>query len=152
MLNEMRGALPTLDSGRGLTATVSDDGFRGSDLAEAARSRVTTLGRMLARYPGMTVHVEGYSANADGEELSSERASAVRRALLAAGVPLNAVSAAGLGDSRLLGPNTTAQERRMNTRVEIVINGESIGHEPLWEHSSSTAAPGRADSLVGRAE
>jgi hypothetical protein len=152
MLNEMRGTLPTLDSGRGLTATVSDDGFRGSVLAESAGSRVTALGRMLARYPGVTVRVEGYSANAEGDELSSERASAVRRALLAAGVPLNAVSAAGLGDSRPLGPNTTAQERRMNTRVEIVVNGESIGHEPLWEHSSSAVRPGTADSLVGRVE
>jgi flagellar motor protein MotB len=152
ILNEMKVALPSLDSGRGLTATVSDESFRGGAFADAAADRVMALGRVLARYPALTVRVEGYSANADGEALSVERASTVRRTLVAAGLASNVVTAAGFGDSRPLGPNTTAQERRMNTRVEIIVTSESIGHQPLWEHSSLVGGSGSSESLIGRAQ
>jgi len=148
VLGEMKSALPSLDSGRGLIATVSDESFRGPAILAAPSLRVADLARSLARHPGLAIHVEGYSAGAEGEALSLERAAAVRRTLIASGLPMNEVTAAGLGDSRPLGSNATAEGRRTNTRVEIVITGDSIGQVPLWEHSSLNISPESSSAVT----
>jgi outer membrane protein OmpA-like peptidoglycan-associated protein len=133
LLEQLSGSLPTLDTGRGLVATIPDDGFSGSAMRSPASSQVARIAAILSRYPVLRVSVEGYSDDGTKETLSRDRADSVREALIGNGVAAGAVSAAGLGDSRPVGSNATPQGRKANSRVEIVIAGESIGHIPLWE-------------------
>ncbi|HEV2201994.1 MAG TPA: OmpA family protein [Bryobacteraceae bacterium] len=131
LFRDLNGVLPTLDTGRGLVATVPDDGFRGGDVGDAYSYQVKRIAGILAAHSGLRVSVEGYSDVPAKEALSHERAVSVRLVLIGNGVA--PVSAAGYGDRRPLGSNATPQGRKENSRVEIVITGESIGELPLWE-------------------
>jgi flagellar motor protein MotB len=137
LLDKLNRCLPTLDTGRGLVATVPDDGFGGGEIRGPVFDQLARVAAVLSANPGLHVSVEGYSDNASKEPLSRERADAVRRVLVANGLAGNAVSASGLGDSRPLGPNSTPRGRIANSRVEIVIAGESIGELPLWERPAT---------------
>ncbi|APR80550.1 Flagellar motor rotation protein MotB [Minicystis rosea] len=64
----------------------------------------------------ITTSPQGYR---DNWELSAQRALTVTRALVAAGVPRDAVFAAGFGASHPVAPNDTADNRARNRRVEI---------------------------------
>ncbi len=76
--------------------------------------------------------MEGYSDSAAKQATSETRAYAVRRVLTNSGLAAASVTAAGLGDSRPLGP--PGEE---NSRVEIVISGDAIGTVPFWDHTYS---------------
>jgi flagellar motor protein MotB len=141
-LNEaLSTMLPTLDTTRGLVASLSDDCFRGPDLAAPTVNRTDRVAAILAHQSGLAVSIEGYSAGPVGRSLSRERADAVRRELIARGVPAASLSAVGLGASRPLVSNSTAEGRRRNARVEIVISGNSIGRRPLWDQTYSLTGP-----------
>lgn len=45
------------------------------------------------------------------------------------GMPVNSVTATGLGKTQPVATNDTAQGRQLNRRVEIVISGEVMGTE-----------------------
>ena len=145
LLKDLSVVLPTLDTGRGLVATVPDDGFRGGVVGDTYSYQVKRVAGILAARPGLRVSVEGYSDIPAKEGLSQERAGSVRLVLVSNGVA--PVSAAGYGDSRPLGSNATPQGRKENSRVEIVIAGEAIGELPLWERpyalSGSAENPSR---------
>jgi hypothetical protein len=127
LLQQMQAALPSLDTGRGLVATVGESEFRGAEVRdEPSSSKIARIAAVVAAHPELHVSVEGYSGNAATASLASERADAVRRLLVANGA--RSVSAAGLADSRPVGPSA-----RENSRVEIVITGDSIGNLPGWE-------------------
>lgn len=55
----------------------------------------------------------------DNLELSAARAITVTRALTAAGIPKEAIFAAGFGDAHPIAPNDTPENRAKNRRVEI---------------------------------
>jgi flagellar motor protein MotB len=61
----------------------------------------------------------GTSGFKDNWELSAQRALTVTRALEADGLPRPLVFAAGFGDSHPIAPNTSAENRAKNRRVEI---------------------------------
>jgi outer membrane protein OmpA-like peptidoglycan-associated protein len=69
--------------------------------------------------------VEGYTDSTGSpqtnQELSQQRAEAVRQALVAEGVPAERVSAVGYGESRPVADNSSAEGRATNRRVEIVV-------------------------------
>jgi outer membrane protein OmpA-like peptidoglycan-associated protein len=69
--------------------------------------------------------VEGHSdskGNKDHNlELSARRAEAVRTYLVSQGVNSSRISSQGLGFSRPIAPNKTAEGRANNRRVEIVV-------------------------------
>ena len=133
LLEALRLGLPALDTGRGLVLTVPDDSFRGT--AVLSTDRLARIAAVLAQHPDLAVSVEGYSDAPGKETFCQERAAAVRRTLIGAGVPAGAITTKGLGDTRPVGPNSTAQERRANSRVEIVISGDAIGKLPVWERT-----------------
>lgn len=128
LLQQIQTALPALDTGRGLVATVGDNDFRGAEVREQSSGQVARIAALVTAHPDLHVSVEGYSNTAEAAPLARERAEAVRRLLVTNGAPFGAVSAAGLGDSRPVGPSS-----RENSRVEIVISGDSIGNLPGWE-------------------
>jgi outer membrane protein OmpA-like peptidoglycan-associated protein len=135
LMEQLKGVLPTIDTPRGLVVTVGDSSFDGSDLREAAARQVVQLAAIVTAHPGLRVDVEGFVDNTASEATSYRRAEAVGRVLLSQGVPDDAVSARGLGDSRLLVANSSPANREQNRRVEIVISGNSIGSLASWDRT-----------------
>ncbi|OUU22656.1 MAG: hypothetical protein CBC13_07415 [Planctomycetia bacterium TMED53] len=129
----------------GLTATSDESGLRltidqsvlfSSGSAEVTRKGQETLKKMAAvlksEYPNRTIRVEGHTDStpikktksrwASNWELSSYRACAVLRRLLAENaVNSSSVSAIGFADQRPVGNNDTKEGRRMNRRVEVIV-------------------------------
>ena len=60
-------------------------------------------------------------------ELSTARADAVLQQLLVLGVPANRLAVAGYGDQRPVVPNTTADGRQLNRRVDLVVLRRAVG-------------------------
>ncbi|HSJ06152.1 MAG TPA: OmpA family protein [Longimicrobiales bacterium] len=92
-------------------------------LAASARSELRTLATVLAGYPGHIVSVEGHTDavgnSAANQDLSVERAAAVRAALIVEGVDPLWVGVRGFGADRPVASNDTAAGRAANRRVEI---------------------------------
>ena len=92
----------------------------------AAVSEVATV---LKAQPGVRFVVVGHTDNAafksdlahDNTELSLAHALAVARALIAAGIPADDVSADGRGDLEPIASNGTTDGKRKNRRIEIVV-------------------------------
>src|SRR5262249_39978772 len=90
---------------------------------------------ILSRFYGLQVSCEGYTSEDNSEPLSLQRANAVRTALIENGLRAATVTATAFGNARPLGPNNSAEGRTANSRVEIIISGESIGTLPFWDHT-----------------
>ena len=96
-----------------------------SELLPGAQGSIDRLARYLAENPDNTVLIEGHTDSTGSDttnlRLSQDRADAVRMALIAEGISANRITAKGLGSSRPVAPNTSAEGRQQNRRVEIVI-------------------------------
>ena len=83
-----------------------------------------------AKYPGRHIEVAGHTDSdpikkskwTDNLELSSERAMEVARYLMKKGVAENRISATGYGEGKPIGSNSTAEGKKKNRRVEIVVH------------------------------
>ena len=83
-----------------------------------------------AKYPGRHIEVAGHTDSdpikksnwKDNLELSSERAMAVARYLEDKGIANNKISATGYGDGKPVASNSTAEGKKKNRRVEIVVH------------------------------
>jgi chemotaxis protein MotB len=83
-----------------------------------------------AKYPGRHIEVAGHtdsdpikkSSWKDNLELSSQRAMAVARYLEDKGIPKNKIAATGYGEGRPKADNSTAEGKKKNRRVEIVVH------------------------------
>ena len=84
---------------------------------------------MLA-YPGLKLEVEGHTDSVGSEEynqeLSENRAGAVRDFLVAQGVSRDSVTARGFGEAVPVASNDTAAGRQQNRRIELVVSGKII--------------------------
>ncbi|HUI56689.1 MAG TPA: OmpA family protein [Bryobacteraceae bacterium] len=141
LMQQLSAALPTRDTPRGLVVTVTDAGFRGTEIKPATDGSLFRIAAILASHPGLNVEVEGHTDTSGNpstdDRISSLRAEAVRSALVRGGAPASAVSARGLGGTRPLVSNSSAAGREQNRRVEIAISGEPLGTMALWERSYS---------------
>ena len=81
---------------------------------------------MLTEHADLKLTIEGHTDNvgdaAANKALSEQRAAAVKAYLVSAGVAAERLSTAGFGDTKPAVPNTTAEGRRQNRRVELVKN------------------------------
>ena len=137
VLDDLNAVAPVRDTPRGLVITLPDSDFSAGNANSGAASKMMRAAAILARYPGLQVSVEGYSASEGEAELARQRADGVRRVLAGNGLAASRVTAQGFGDSRPLASNATSEGRRENARVEIVISGASIGNLPLWDKTYS---------------
>lgn len=75
--------------------------------------------------PAATMVVEGHTdsqgASSFNQELSQNRAEAVRAYLVSHGIASDRVTAQGLGSTRPIADNASAEGRANNRRVEIVV-------------------------------
>lgn len=73
--------------------------------------------------------IEGHTDSTGGaqanQRLSEQRGEAVKRALTKRGVAPARMKAAGLGMSSPVGDNATAEGRRKNRRIQIILLGET---------------------------
>jgi outer membrane protein OmpA-like peptidoglycan-associated protein len=125
--------LQTRDSARGLIVNMSDVLFNTGSyvLQSGAREKLAKISGILLAHPGLTLEIDGYTDSVGSDEfnqaLSEQRAGSVRDFLAQQGVPATSIAAKGFGMARPVASNDTLEGRQQNRRVEIVVNGDSIG-------------------------
>ena len=110
-----------------VTYTLGDVLFASgkSDLEPAATATLDGLVASLNKDPNSHIVIEGYTDNAGkpdyNRELSQRRADAVMQYLVAHGIAADRVTAVGKGEDSPVSSNATADGRRKNRRVNIVV-------------------------------
>jgi outer membrane protein OmpA-like peptidoglycan-associated protein len=116
---------------RGMVVTIGDVLFDNNSavLKSGANGSVQRLAAFMLAYPERNALVEGYTDSVGSMEsnqsLSERRASAVRTALVSAGVLPSRLGVASYGEGYPLADNQTAQGRATNRRVEIILSDET---------------------------
>ncbi len=139
----------TLDNGRiGISSSLLF-AFNSDQLEPEGRQLLQGLAQTLAPYLAARnemLMVSGFTDDrgvrggsrsfADNWELSAQRALTVTRALIDAGVPRSAVFAAAFGAEQPVAPNSSADGRALNRRVEITPTPR-----PVVNASTAASAP-----------
>ena len=127
---ELRQALARFgtvrETPRGLVLVIPDNiwaNARNAQLSPRAGATLEPLAALLANHPDYQIVIETHT---DGQgnantlmQLTETRAATLFERLVSAGLDANRVQATGLGASRPLAPNTTANGRARNRRTEI---------------------------------
>lgn len=96
-----------------------------ADLKPQAVENLYRMAQILKKYPENVLTIRGYTDNTGSakvnEKLSYQRAAAVRDRFVANGIPANTITVIGMGPKNPVAPNTTAEGRAKNRRVEIEI-------------------------------
>lgn len=96
-----------------------------SDLLPGAQAKLDPVAEALSHEQDHKILIEGHTdsqgSDASNQALSERRAQTVRDYFASRGVPANQITATGLGESRPIANNATAEGRANNRRVEIVI-------------------------------
>jgi outer membrane protein OmpA-like peptidoglycan-associated protein len=130
---QLDAVLQTRDSARGLIVNMSDVLFNTGSyiLQPGAREKLAKISGILLAHPGLTLEIDGYTDSVGSDEfnqtLSEQRAGSVRDFLAQQGVPATSITAKGFGMAQPVASNDTPEGRQQNRRVEIVVNGDSIG-------------------------
>jgi outer membrane protein OmpA-like peptidoglycan-associated protein len=137
--NELRDrlsrVLPTRETDRGLVSEIGGVQFPSgtANLTAGGRESLAKFGGVVTSYPGLRFNVEGHTDNtgseAKNQELSLKRAISVRDYLIGQGVAASTIDVAGLGSSKPITDNSTAQGRASNRRVEIVVSGGPLAEK-----------------------
>jgi outer membrane protein OmpA-like peptidoglycan-associated protein len=133
LLQQLNSILQTNDSARGLIVNMSDVLFDNGSftLKPGAREKLAKISGILLAHPGLIMQIEGHTDSVGSDEynqrLSEQRAGSVRDFLGEQGVSLSSITAQGFGKTEPVASNDTPEGRQRNRRVEIVVNGDSIG-------------------------
>lgn len=99
---------------------------------------INKIATFMKEHPDVSFRIDGHTDSDGSEEsnqkLSEDRAKAIRLALIKFGIRENRLDTKGFGESSPLVPNTTAENKALNRRVEFIaltgtIEGTKIGHE-----------------------
>ena len=116
---------------RGMVITLGDVLFdtNQAQLKSGGMRNVQKLAVFFKRYPQRKAMIEGFTdstgSNTRNQNLSDERANAVRTALLGMGISTDRITSRGYGESYPAASNDTAAGRQLNRRVEIVVSDDS---------------------------
>lgn len=131
LITKMQVQLKELNAqktGRGLVMTLGDVLFSSNkaQLESGGMRNMQQLAEFLKQYPKHTVLVEGYTdsvgSNELNQELSEQRANAIRAALVARGISSDRISTRGYGEAFPVASNDTEANRQLNRRVEIILS------------------------------
>jgi outer membrane protein OmpA-like peptidoglycan-associated protein len=110
-------------TGYALDAVTFETG--SATLTAASNQQLDDLAAVLKTFPTATVSVNGYTDNtgdaAANTTLSTQRAEAVKSALVSKGIATERVAAAGYGPDKPIASNDTEAGKAKNRRVEIVV-------------------------------
>ncbi|MES2091974.1 MAG: OmpA family protein [Pseudomonadota bacterium] len=130
-LEQQLADLAAKKTDRGMVITLGDVLF-GTDQSRLNSAGLLTaqkLADVLKQNPQRTVLVEGYAdstgSSSHNQELSERRATAVRNALQEMGTASARIAIRGYGEAYPIAANDTADNRRLNRRVEIVLSDDS---------------------------
>lgn len=114
---------------RGLVITLSGSvvfASNKSELLPGAKDRLNKVATALLENKERHITIEGHTDSQGSisynQKLSQLRADVVRSYLISRGYPANLISALGLGESRPIADNSSAEGRANNRRVEIVVD------------------------------
>ncbi len=116
---------------RGMVITLGDVLFdtNQAQLKPGGMRNVQKLADFLKQYPQRKVAIEGFTDSTGSkrrnEELSGERAQAVRTALTGMGVAPERINSRGYADAFPVAGNDSAGGRQLNRRVEIIVSDDS---------------------------
>ncbi|HTD22936.1 MAG TPA: OmpA family protein [Terriglobales bacterium] len=133
LLQQLNSVLQTRDSDKGLVVTMADILFESGswNLRAGTREKLARVAGVILSYPGLNLKIEGHTDGVGGDaynqQLSEKRAAVVRDYLVQQGVSLNSVAAVGYGKTQPMASNDTAEGRRQNRRVDLIVSGEVIG-------------------------
>ncbi|MDP2037627.1 MAG: OmpA family protein [Ignavibacteria bacterium] len=120
------------EEARGLVITLSGSVLFVSDKSEllpAAQNRLNQVADALLANKERKLTVEGHtdSQGSPGynQQLSQQRADAVRSYLISRGYPSELIQAQGIGESRPVADNSSVEGRANNRRVEIIVDRSS---------------------------
>lgn len=88
---------------------------------------LTKVLRATEEYPGYEITIEGHTdswgSDKTNQELSTQRAMAVREYFMAtAGIDANRITAVGYGESKPIASNETSEGRKKNRRIDAIIH------------------------------
>jgi outer membrane protein OmpA-like peptidoglycan-associated protein len=116
------------EESRGMVITLSGSVLFATgkyELLPIARDKLDEVAKAVSDQGYKSILVEGHTDSkgkaSDNETLSLKRAESVRTYLVSRGIPSDKIRAAGLGSSRPVADNGTADGRANNRRVELVI-------------------------------
>lgn len=124
------------DTERGLVLILGDVEFapEHEKLTAEAMRKLYPLVTMLKEQPKRDIRIEGHT-DSSGEkgynlDLSQRRADAVRDFLIENGIGAERITARGQGEEKAVASNDTAEGRRENRRVEVLVPkaGKSATH------------------------
>ncbi|HEX6241237.1 MAG TPA: OmpA family protein [Polyangiales bacterium] len=123
---------------RGMVITLSGSVLFASDKTEllpAAQERLTEVAKAIndgddASQMVVEGHTDAKGSATHNQQLSTQRAEAVRRYLVSQGISESRIRAQGLGFSRPVADNKSAEGRANNRRVEIVVQPSAGATRP----------------------
>jgi outer membrane protein OmpA-like peptidoglycan-associated protein len=121
-------SVPVKQEARGVVITLSGSVLFASGksaLLPSAQTKLNEVADALREEANHKILVEGHTdstgSDATNQDLSKRRAESVRAYLISRGVAAASIDAVGLGSSRPVAENSSAEGRANNRRVEIVI-------------------------------
>jgi len=94
-----------------------------SKLSSASNESLNKVAAVLKNNPDVKIKIEGHTDNAekDADNLSTQRAEAVKTYLVSKGVNVEKIKVEGSGSTTPIADNNTAAGKTKNRRVEIKI-------------------------------
>ena len=96
-----------------------------ANLKPESADRINKIGKIIAKYPEDRVvvvgHTDNVGSNTTNQQLSENRAKAVKVHLLTQGVPEKNITTIGMGESQPFASNAAQEGRAQNRRVELKI-------------------------------
>lgn len=123
---------------RGFVITMGDVLFDTGKaaLSSAANRNIDTLADFLRRYPTRNLLIEGHTDSVGSDQLnmtlSAQRAEAAKMALVAKGVGSERIFTKGYGKMYPIATNDTAEGRRQNRRVEVIVLNEGAKPDSMF--------------------
>jgi len=133
LLQQFNAILATRDTARGLVVNLSDVLFDTGKytLRPMAREKLAKISGIILVYPDLRLAIEGNTDSVGGDamnqELSEQRAGAVRDYLAMQNIPLTSMTSRGFGRTQPVASNDTKEGRQQNRRVEMIVSGDVIG-------------------------
>ena len=124
------------DTERGLVLILGDVQFapEHEKLTAEAMRKLYPLVTMLKEQPKRDIRIEGHTDSSGGKsynlDLAQRRADAVRDFLIENGIRAERITARGEGEEKAVASNDTAEGRRENRRVEVIVPraGKSVAN------------------------
>ena len=131
-------SVPVKEEPRGVVITLSGSVLFASGkstLLPSAQTKLDEVANALREEGNHKILVEGHTdstgSDATNQDLSKRRAESVRAYLISRGVASASIEAVGLGASRPVAENNSAEGRANNPRVEIVIQPLGGARRPV---------------------